>query len=477
MAPVTSTTSPNVPEETVSTNMCVKFVRAPIPSSNATAITNNNKPVQSPPTKPLPTPINVDSLAAELQGYVSTVYKNLIDGFKFGFDLGVIGSKGKSIAKNHRSALDNPEVVLYKLAKESLKKRIAGPFKFPPFHNLVCSPLGIVPKSEPGKYRLIHDLSFPKHNSVNSRIPPENSMVKYDGLDNVVKLVKYFGKDAYMSKCDIEDAFRIICIHPSHYHLLGFTWNNFYYYDKCLPMGASSSCQIFERFSCALQWIMETKYHAAGMSHIIDDFLFVGPSNSNKCKQDLHNFLQLCKRVGVPIKKEKTVEPTTKIIIYGIEVDSHTLECRLPHEKIVKIRKALNESYKRRKIKLRELQSVIGLLNFACLVVSPGRTFLRRMIDLTKNITNPSHYIRLGKEARADLSAWKLFIDSFNGKSVFLSDNWMSSDYLKLFTDASGNVGYAAVYGSQFFALKWCDKLKHHQQILALPFQEIPQLI
>ena len=178
---------------------------------------------------------------------------------------------------------------------------------------------------------------------------------------------------------------------------------------------------------------------------------------------DLHNFLQLCKRVGVPIKKEKTVEPTTKIIIYGIEVDSHTLECRLPHEKIVKIRKALNESYKRRKIKLRELQSVIGLLNFACLVVSPGRTFLRRMIDLTKNITNPFHYIRLGKEARADLSAWKLFIDSFNGKSVFLSDNWVSSDYLKLFTDASGNVGYAAVYGSQFLAHKWCDKLKHHQ--------------
>ena len=74
------------------------------------------------------------------------------------------------------------------------------------------------------------------------------------------------------------------------------------------------------------------------------------------------------------------------------------------------------------------------------------------MIDLTKNITNPSHYIRLGKEDRADLSAWKLFIDSFNGKSVFLSDNWVSSDYLKLFIDASGNVGYAAVYGSKFVA-------------------------
>jgi hypothetical protein len=159
---------------------------------------------------------------------------------------------------------------------------VAGPFKNIPFDNFICSPLGLVPKSLPGKFRLIHDLSYPKGNSVNLLIPPENSQVKYDDIDVVVKLIKYFGRNAKMSKCDIEDAFRIVAIHPSDYHLLGFIWNNLYYYDRCLPMGASSSCQIFERFSCAFQWIMENKYHVAGMSHIIDDFLFVGPPNSEK---------------------------------------------------------------------------------------------------------------------------------------------------------------------------------------------------
>jgi hypothetical protein len=64
----------------------------------------------------------------------------------------------------------------------------------------------------PGKYGLIHDLSFPKGNSVNSLIPPENSTVKYDCINNVVNLVKFFGQDALLSKCDIEDAFRIICL-------------------------------------------------------------------------------------------------------------------------------------------------------------------------------------------------------------------------------------------------------------------------
>ena len=142
--------------------------------------------------------------------------------------------------------------------------------------------MGLIPKSVPGKFRLIHDLSFPKNGecSVNSLIPLENSVVKYDGIDNVIKFVKYFGQNSLLSKCNIEDAFRIICVHPSDYPYLGFTWN-LYYFDRGLPMGASSSCQLFER-SCALQWIMEHKHHAAGMSHIIVDFLFVGPPNSNK---------------------------------------------------------------------------------------------------------------------------------------------------------------------------------------------------
>jgi hypothetical protein len=54
-------------------------------------------------------------------------------------------------SKNHKSAIENPAKVYEKLAKESLLNRIAGPFKTPPFKNLVCSPLGLVPKNVFGK--------------------------------------------------------------------------------------------------------------------------------------------------------------------------------------------------------------------------------------------------------------------------------------------------------------------------------------
>lgn len=105
----------------------------------------------------------------------------------------------------------------------------------------MSSPLGVVPKSEPGKFRVIHDLSFQKHNSVNLYIPEENSKVKYESLDVVTELLRKFGSGALMAKTDIIYAFRDIPIHPDDYKLLVFTWDNNFYYDKCLLLGASSS--------------------------------------------------------------------------------------------------------------------------------------------------------------------------------------------------------------------------------------------
>jgi hypothetical protein len=92
------------------------------------------------------------------------------------FRIGSLGEAPSLICKNHKSATDNPVKVFEKLAKESLKKRIAWPFKNPPIENFTCYPLGLVPKSEHGKFRLIHDLSFPKGNSVNSNILPSNTL-------------------------------------------------------------------------------------------------------------------------------------------------------------------------------------------------------------------------------------------------------------------------------------------------------------
>lgn len=421
------------------------------------------------------TPVRHLRLAQHLHGYDPDEFSFLVDGFKFGFRIPFQGVRQPRVCTNHYSARENPSQVSKKIFKEVQKGRILGPFLVPPFRNFFSSPLSLVPKKEPGAFRLIHDLSFPKGagTSINEGISREDAVVVYDSIDTVVKLVKKFGMHALMAKTDIKDAFRLLPIHPSDRELLGFTWKNeegqtLFFCDACLPMGLSTSCQIFERFSCALQWVMETRYNAA-MSHMIDDFFFIGPADSVACSNALNNFLRVAQDIGIPIKEEKTVLPTTRIIIYGIEIDSKNMTARLPEDKVKKIQDMLEVFRRRKKVTLQELQSLVGLLNFATAVVQPGRTFLRRLYDLMLGVKNPNHLIRLTVSARADLAAWHLFMSNFNGKSVFLFDHVVSSDAIRLFTDAAASVGYAAVLGSHWFADSWkVDFQRHHINTLEL---------
>ena len=109
---------------------------------------------------------------------------------------------------------------------------------------------------------------------------------------------------------------------------------------------------------------------------------------------------------------------------------------------------------------VKELQSLIGLLNFACSVVLPGRAFLRRMIDLTKGVRKPYHHIRLTRQCKEDILLWLSFLNSFNGKSFFLSAKWLTSSNIKLYTDSAGSLGYPEVLGKCWFSGHWPDSWK-----------------
>lgn len=399
------------------------------------------------------TPVKVDRLEYLLHGYPASLQEYLVSGFSCGFHIHFMGERHAFESPNLKSALEQPQIVVSKLNKERDAGRIVGPFSEPPFHNFRCSPLGIVPKKDPSEFRLIHHLSYPPGSSVNDFIPEDCSSVHYASINDTISVIKRKGAGCFMAKTDVKSAFRIIPIHPNDFALLGMKWQNSYYFDRCLPMGCSSSCAIFEAFSTALEWLAINRLGASGV-HILDDFLFIADSE-DKCHADLTNFLGMCEYLGVPIAHEKTVGPDTTLQFAGITLDSVMQEARLPVDKLQKCRMLLRTFYKRRKVTLRELQSLLGLLNFTCSVIVPGRAFLRRMIDLTKGAQRPYHRTRLSKEAKSDMVTWLTFLDKFNGKTFFLDDRWDTSSSLDLFTDAAGSKGYGAIFGKHWFCGAW----------------------
>ena len=68
------------------------------------------------------------------------------------------------------------------------------------FPHVQISPFEVIPKSEPGKWRLILDLSSPKGDSVN------DAQLSYVSIDDIADMLK--GKWALMAKLDIKEAYR-----------------------------------------------------------------------------------------------------------------------------------------------------------------------------------------------------------------------------------------------------------------------------
>jgi len=123
---------------------------------------------------------------------------------------------------------------------------VVGPLKVAKQLNIQLNPLGAIPKKgNPGKWRLIMDLSSPKGLSVNDGISKEDCSFHYASVDLTVEQISQSGPDTLMAKMDIARAYRNIPIAPSDRRLLGLAWENQTYVDKVLPFGLRLAPIIF----------------------------------------------------------------------------------------------------------------------------------------------------------------------------------------------------------------------------------------
>ena len=173
------------------------------------------------------TPVKADRPEELLEGYPFQSRVYLTRGFHLGFRIYFEGERRIFEPPNLKSATAQPDIIRDKLDKEINAGQIASPFQNPPFPDMFCSPLGIVPKKNPSAFRLIHHLSFPRGSSINDSIPSEVSSVVYATINDAISVLKRTGRVCFMAKTGIKSAFRIIPVHPDHHFLLGMTWKTF----------------------------------------------------------------------------------------------------------------------------------------------------------------------------------------------------------------------------------------------------------
>lgn len=114
------------------------------------------------------------------------------------------------------SAYEQADIIDRQLSKDCEQGFMLGPFQLPAMPHVHTNRIGVIPKRhQPGKWRIIVDLSYTSGKSVNDGIQKDLCSLSYTKVDEIVDSILRLGRGSLLAKIDVRSAFRIIPIHPA----------------------------------------------------------------------------------------------------------------------------------------------------------------------------------------------------------------------------------------------------------------------
>ena len=172
--------------------------------------------------------------------------------------------------------------------------------------------------------------------------------------------------------------------------------------------------------------------------------------------------------VGVIEALEKAVPLSTRMEFLGTTVDTMKLTLEILPHRLCEIKALLQKWDGRRYATKKQLQSLIGKLNFVTNCVHSGRIFLSRLIAVLTELPDNRTGL-LPVDIRDDITWWQTFVHKFNGTSMLWLYDSMQIDQ-DLASDACLAAG-GAVCNKEYFHFKFPDEIlqeTHHISQLEL---------
>ena len=155
------------------------------------------------------------------------------------------------------------------------------------------------------------------------------------------------------------------------------------------------------------------------MYHYLDDFATLGPLTLNSVA-GICRLYSLSAKIWHTIGSRKTSWPKHHNRIPWHHHRYHSSRTLPADDKLGQLQSLLKEWKNRKSCTRRELELLIGVLQHACTMVAPGRTFLRQVIALLSVAKQPHHHIHLNAAFRSDLTWWRIFAASWNGSALVI---------------------------------------------------------
>ena len=348
---------------------------------------------------------NLEEFRDKLKDYHD---KEIVEWLRYGWPMGRLPTlPPPSLSyQNHKGASDHPEQLRQYIQKETKYGAVMGPFsKIPFLGHIGISPLSTRPKKDTTDRRVILDLSFPIGGAVNDGIPKDTYMgftagITFPKTDHFAVRIFELGPGCLMFKIDLSRYFRQIPLDPGDYLLVGYVIDEKIYFDKVLPMGMRSAPYIAQRIMDAITHIHRTLEYF--LLNYVNDF--VEAEHLSKAWESYKALTKLLSDLRVETLKEKIVPPTTRLEFLGITFDSETMEMEVSPQKLSEIKQELGGWLLKTSAKQKEVESLIGKLQFLAKCVRAGRIFLARLIQWICTMDRRFNY-PIPLEARKDI-AW-----------------------------------------------------------------------
>jgi hypothetical protein len=156
--------------------------------------------------------------------------------------------------------------------------------------------------------------------------------------------------------------------------------------------------------------------------------------------------------LGFAINWKKVIPPSQNMVFLGILVNSISETLSVPPDKLSEIKQTALEWTHKQKATKRELQSLIGIINWTAKSVRAVRPIMRIFIEATKKLKRASHHLRLSLRMRNELKYFQTWCDRFNGTVYFPFREPLPDT--TLVTDAC-TIGGAAYMCNDWFYINW----------------------
>ena len=375
---------------------------------------------------PIPTHLNLVIFESILEGYHDM---EVIQFLKYGWPAnGMPGAPPPTVNScNHLSALRHPDFVDTYISNEIEHGATMGPFTSIPFQaGATVSPLSTRPKCDVNSRCAILDLSFPQGGSVNDYTPKDtylgiNVELKFPGVDALAEHMKQLGCSCRMWKHDVSRCFHQFGLDPADYRLFGYLWRGLYYF--VLAVGYRIAPYICQRVTDAVSFV----HCRVGMFllNYVDDFL--GAEHYAQAQAAYDRLGKILEEINLTENQNKAVLPTDVIEFLGVTFNSVTGTMEVLEHRLHELHDLLEVWSCKLNYTRKELESLVGKLQFVAACVWPGRVFICRLLNAMRE-TNRLGTHPVPFQVKQDMHWWLLFLPHYNGVSIAWMDQFPTPD-------------------------------------------------